>query len=294
MRKSALLAAAAAAAVFPVSALALSADDFETTPFFEDTFAGGSPTGLWELDPGNLEGSDPPQFVSATPGNIAASFIAADPLADATDGGAMLVGNEGAENFGLNYVLLVNTQEDGGGIDLVGSEETEKIRMVARVWLPSAEQVNSERFQVGPFAYGGDLFRPGPYYNTSSVGEGPGWGHRGTGDGGSGSTVLETPGELTEGEWRLMSLMIDPGDDPDRISIAFTVDVNGDGILDEDDPDEHFNTELSYDADLYPHTSVGFFTVGEVSNDEFPFFVDRIALFLPADPTPVDDWQLYH
>lgn len=296
----AIASASVAVAQGPVAA------DYEATPFFTETFAGGTPTGLWQPDPGMTVPMVAATFVTATPGTINAAFVTANPLATATGGGAMMMGNlssTAGTDFGLNYMRVVNTLANGSGQDLKGMTE---YRMVARLWLPSEAQVGgssgSVRYQVGPYGYGGSLFRPGIWYNTGSTGLGPGFGQRGDQDGNS---VLVS-GALATGRWTKMEVMfMEDGVDANLVNMSVGVDTNGDGNIDENDANEFFSTGLNFLKTVrglvdLPATAPenspapGIFTVGVISSDIFPLFVDSVELYAKAAVSSTTGWELYN
>lgn len=282
------------------------AANYESTPFFTETFASGTPTGEWEADPGMTVPMVAATYVTATPGTINAAFVTANPLATATGGGAMMMGNlssTAGTDFGLNYMRVVNTLANGTGEDLTALTE---YRMVASLWLPSEAQVGgsagSVRYQVGPYGYGGSLFRPGVWYNTGTTGLGPGFGQRGDQDGNS---VLVS-GALAAGRWTKMEVMfMEDGTDTDLVHMSVGVDTNGDNNIDENDANEFFSTGLNFlksvrgvvaapavSPDNVP--APGIFTVGVISSDIFPLFVDSVELYKKATVSSTTGWELYN
>lgn len=298
MRKTVFLGAAAllAAPIALSAQVTLTSADFEATPAFTDTFAGGSPAFLWELDPGNLSGAAAPQFITATPAGIAASLVASDPLASATDGGAMLMGNDSSTAgtlFGLNYVIATNSASGGDG---TAFEELEAFKVVARVWTPAYADLDNpsgDRYQVGPYVYGDNtssLFRSSMANNSGDGGVPAGGNYRGFVE--TAATALP-PGQLAEGRWTLMSVLVQKREGEDIADASVGIDADGDGTIDELDADE-FYTDLTIDTSAFPVTTFGVYTVGVISNDVFPAFVDYVEYYEPADTTPVEDWRLYN
>ncbi|MBN1477444.1 hypothetical protein JXA47_11875, partial [Candidatus Sumerlaeota bacterium] len=261
--------------------------DFDSTPVFTDDFnAGGSPgpNGDWIIDAdlagfGFPSALQPPQFVGSLPAGLDAAF-AGDPVANnpSGDSAVMLVGNLSADagtHFGLAYIDLADPVAGSGN----NSYETlTNYRFDATIFCLGTGDT-FDRFQVGLYVHAGvgqpDLFRAGVFHNTSSDGSGPGFGVRGVA---TGSQTYPTPNPIANGRWVRMSIMV-LGD-----RIATVVDANGDQILDESDPNEYqvWDRDTADIANGYPAV----WTVGEVSSDVKPLFVDDVALYLLPGPPP--------
>lgn len=267
----------------------LVAAEFEPLPAFTETFAGGATVGQWELDPANLAGAVPATYVTSTPSGVAPAVTTLDPVASSVDNGVMYQGNPSSTNgslFGLNYMRCINSLANGSGEDFTLATFN-KYRMVARIYLYSPAQI-PDRWQVGPWVFNRpSLFRAGAFYNTNSLGGGPGFGYRG-------GTITNGPlpgtSALTAPRWTLMSVMVDHTDvDPANHRLSICVDANGDGLLDETDPLEYISLTLAADAEPGPF---GIFTVGNANSDTFPLFTDTVQIFKPV-LSDVADWTLY-
>jgi hypothetical protein len=271
--------------------------DFDSTPVFTDDFnAGGSPgpNGDWIIDAdliGVLGASllAAPQFVGTLPAGLDAAF-AGDPVANnpSGDSAVMLMGNLDADNastFGLNYIDLADPVAGSGN----NSYETlTDYRFDASVYFLGTSDTTG-RFQGGLYVHAGigqaDLYRAGVWHNADSGGSGggPGFGVRGViqgADPADGSHDYPTPSPLVNGRWVDMSIMV-LGD-----RIATVIDVNGDNILDESDPNEY---QVWGRDTVTPDLASGYpavWAVGEISSDVKPLFVDDVALYLLPPPPP--------
>lgn len=267
------------------SAAALSASDFEDTPFFVETFNG--PVGKWEIDPDNNQAG------------VTAATFGASPVAGSADNAVMIQGNLSSTYgtaFGLNYMRCVNSKADGTGEDFT---QLKKYRVVARLYLYAPSDITSpnNRWQVGPFALdrsgGNALFRASAFYNAFTVGLGPGFGYRAYHDGSAdvNSGLISGTSALSTSRWTLMSVMVDMTDaDPANWKLALCVDADGDGILEEDNPLEYLSTRLASTATAGPP---GIFTVGDVHSDQNPLYVDTVELYKEVTSSSVNEWSLY-
>lgn len=263
----------------------LTASEFESTPAFTETFAGGATVGHWVPAAGNLIGAVEGTYITTTPASVAQTVKDLN-IVEGTDG-VMMLGNDSSSNgslFGLDYMHCVNSKDDETGDDF---SALAKYRVVAKMYLFTPTQ-KPERWQVGPIANtSSDLFYACAFYNTSSTGGGPGFGLRGV----SGNTSV-VPGTtaITESGWYKLSIMVDTTDvDTANWRIAICVDANHDDTLDEADPLEYLTGDL---LAAKPAGPFGVFTVGEVNTDGFPLFTDEVSLYLPAT-SGLQDWAIY-
>ncbi len=267
----------------------LKAAEFEATPAFTETFAGGATVGQWELDPANFEGSVPATYVTATPTGVAPAVTALNPVGSSSDGGVMFQGNPSSTNgtiAGLNYMRCINSAANGSGTDFTAATNN-KYRVVASIYLYSPTEI-AARWQVGPWLFNRpSLFRACSFYNTNSLGGGPGFGYRGAT---VANAALPGTAAISSPRWTKMSVMVDATNvDPAMWRIAISVDANGDGTLSETDPLEYISLTLAADVTPGPF---GIFTVGEVNSDGFPLFTDTVEYY-PGLASDVEAWALY-
>lgn len=279
-----------------VSQAQVDSSGFELTPSFTETFAGGTTVGQWELDPdltAAITGAgviDAPSFITSTPAGLGA-ITTADPVGSSADGGVMQMGNDAADSgthFGLNYVHCINSESAGTGTDFTTLVD---YKIDASIWvLGTAEYTGSgDRWQVGPYFHSqgaASLFKGSIFYNVGSTGSGAGIEFRGLGD--ADAPLGTTNGTaLTNGDWRLFRIIVS-GD-----SVGIGYDANDNGVIDESDPEE-FNGSLTRDAiNDTAEGGFGLFTVGDVSRDVHPLFVDTVELYLPSGPSSAEEWALY-
>ena len=295
--KQFVLAAAATIGLAGLATAQPTSANFESTPFFTDTFAGGTATGLWELDP-DLTGAvtpsvlNAPTFTTTTPSGIDPDIVSADPVAS-TDG-VMVVGNDSADfgtHFGLIYAIATNSQADGNGDDLT---LLENYKLEARLWLVGTSEYSgtNDRFQVGPYFHagsaaggaGGDLFRGSVWYNVGTTGGGPGVLWRGLDD--ATANLGTNTAALSSGAWRWFSILVLN----DTIAVGY--DANGDGTIDEGDPNE-FNNTLTRDTTDAAVGTFGIFGVGDVSSDVHPLFVDEVRVYDTFELAGAEAWEMY-
>jgi len=295
IRFSCILAGVATLAASAYAQVPPTADKYESTPFFTDDFNRGgvpAPQGRWIIDP-DLAAVvtttlQPAQFVGSTPSGLDASYATFQPVENnpSGDSAVMLVGNLSADagvHFGLSYIDLADPDPTGSGTSY---ETLVNYRLVAKLFYLGTNQT-AERFQAGVYAHAGvgqpDLFRAGPFHNTSATGGGPGFGVRGVV---GGTQAIPSTVPIADARWTLVSVMV--LDD----SVAICVDANGDDILDESDPLEY----QSYDRDpadnAYGYPAV--WTVGVISSDVFPLFVDDVELYSKLVPAAAENWTLYN
>lgn len=269
----------------------LTATEFETTPVLVETFAGGTPVGKWELDPGNVAGAAAGQYVTSTPAGVNATVTALNPVGSSSDGACMMMGNPVSTNgslFGLDYMRCINSKADSTGADFTAAS-FKKYRVVASLYLFTPTQI-ATRWQVGPYLFGGaDLFRACSFYNTFTTGIGPGFGYRGAT---VANALLPGTSALTTSRWTKMSVMVDATDaDSANHRLSICVDANGDGTLNESDPLEYISLSLNSTRTQGPP---GIFTVGDVNSDGFPLFIDTVEVYGGIVATSAQgDWTLY-
>lgn len=289
MKLRALFIGGAMVASASLATAQLNSSYYEATPTFVETFAGGASVGQWELDPSNLAGAGAPTFITSTPAGIAAAYAAANPVGSSVDGGVMMMGNASSTAgtlFGLNYVRCVNSLSAGGGTDFTALTE---YRVVVSLYLPTVAMLGGgdPRFQVGPYAYAGDLFRASSWYNSGTPGTGPGFAFRGMIE----SSAFLSNSAVSAGDWYEFEIMVANSTVPNQARAAIGFDVDNDGTIEEGEVTE-FRTDLNIDTGVKPANTFGIFTVGLVSNDIYPLFVDTVSLYLPAVAS-TSDWELY-
>ena len=162
------------------------------------------------------------------------------------------------------------------------SRSSKRYRVVARLYLlPGSIGAPYPLWVAGVYALGRNITttipRPAVCYNaknTAAFGEGFHYmaSHNGTQD--VARTKIPNTGAMSEERWTLMSVMVDMTDeDPSNWELAVCADVNGDGILDEDDPREYVSTRLTPTAIPGPP---GIFVSGAVFSNQHPLYVDWV------------------
>lgn len=282
-----ILTAILAAGLAPATAQ-IDSSNFASSPSFTETFAGGTSVGQWQLSTVltglSLSGVNAPQFITSTPAGIAPGIVTADPVGS-TDG-VMVLGNAAADagsHFGLIYANCINSANDGSGTDFSALVD---YKVEAVIWvIGTAEYTGSgNRWQAGPYFHGDsdDLFMGSVWYNVGTTGGGPGVLFRGLTE--SDANIGTNTTALTNGDWRLFSIMVS-GDD-----VAVGYDANDNGTIDESDPNEFLNG-LTRDTGDAAEGPFGIFGVGDVNAENHPLFVDEIRYFEAV--TSVNEWSLY-
>lgn len=224
--------------------------------------------------------------------------IANNPSADST---VMGIGNLFADlgdTAGLCYIDIAAASPSGTDIFLAH----EDYKMRAYVYFLGTNDT-ANRYQGGLYLRAGsgqpDLFRFGPFHNSSGTGGGPGFGHRGGADG---TAELNYASVLADGRWVLMEV--------EAVGLlgAVGADADGDGTINTADSGEYQSGIALDEADNlngYP----AFWCVSGDSpsgfSDASPMLIDDVELWyipyvpptptLPPGFTPVEmNWAVYY
>ena len=278
-----------------------------TDDFSVDTTAGPNLGYIKDQDLVAVVGDiiEEPRFYSSYPGGWTSGDLGTDydpdPIAGnpSSDHTVMGIGNLVANisaTYGLCYIDIAAASP--GGTDIFLTHED--YRMRAYVYCLGTNDT-AKRYQGGLYLRAGsgqlNLFRFGIFHNTSSAGNGPGFGFRGTAEA---DETLNFTSPLADGRWVLMEV--------EAVGLlgAVGADVDGDGTINTADSGEYLSG-LDLDVEIgEPPVPVNlngypaFWVTGEYS-DQSPMLVDDVELwYLPyVAPTPeqlsVDmNWTVYY